>query len=283
MNNDDNKINSEKATDVDQVVAPCKAKSYIIPLVYPTQGISIPTQSIADGLKDAGITGVDIDKSMYATLKKGNEDRKTPWKLHVKEKTPKGYKVSGIGHAGLCIIYGEARQVHYFEYGRYKTNEGNVRWGEGFANIDGVKLILEENCSLSTSEEERIKRLLSTTNDSNPHVYFGLKFEIPHSKAKAAIAALKPLAKGKKKWGKDYDLNDHHCYSFAKEMSNKYAGGKLTSMEFKGSDGGSVGGFMNKTKLAYAYASGDTTFEVPSFSLWADKLKWSANAFEYGG
>ena len=263
-------------------------RNYIIPLVYPTQSISVPTQAILKGLEDAGISGVDIDESLKATLKEGNKNRKTPWEMLVESANAHGYRVSGIGHAGLCIIDSEKKQAHYFEYGRYdKKNIGVVRWGKGFENKNGISITLAKNYSLPEAEELRIKHLLAVTNYKKPHPFFGLKFEIPKSKAQEAIKHLTELVG--QRWEQDYDLNGHHCYSFAKEICNKFAGEKLDSdqtldMEFRNSVGESVDGFMNKAKLAVASAAGTTTFGVPSFSLWEDKIKkWSANSFEHQG
>ncbi|MEL7183008.1 MAG: hypothetical protein AAFY65_03755 [Pseudomonadota bacterium] len=223
-----------------------------IPLVYPSQPITIPTQAVA--AKIPGIAGIDVPASMRATFTDPGSDPP----LRIASVVTAGPRVVGLGHAGIAFINGRTGGVRYAEYGRYdRAGFGLVRYVPDFEDLT---ITFTETGNPDGPSMRALGNLLVRTN-GGPYAVEGVWIKLQNgafgrmfgfvNRRIEAIAARSAT---------QYDVASNHCFTFALQVARSagvntnVAGAPALDLEL-------VGGDMVRRSIVRAAAP---TFEVPA-------------------
>lgn len=198
-----------------QVVASCDELKYdiVIPLVYPSQPITIPYSAISDGMTTAQWLALSVTRSIDATFTR--PDTSPP--LQITQRTDDYVKVTGLGHAGVVYINGETGVTKYYEYGRYNGNYGLVR------KVSMPNVQMEDHCNPSSASLNALASALTRTN-GGPYGFEGAFIKLPDGAFERMDAFVQQrLREVNARTAPAYDINSNHCFTFAVEVAQ--AGG----------------------------------------------------------
>jgi len=191
------------------VVSTCRPDVVIV-VVYPQQKIRVPFATI----EEMGPPALGKLTRIIAVELLKNHGLGVDELEHFS-----AYDITGLGHAGVCVIDGKEETAYYYEYGRYdKANRGIVQHSPHFGKSQLVEFEDDNPTMPALGELCEMLKITNTPND--PQNFHAIYVKLPRGRAKTLNNIAKSQMPNKRQ---DYNLHDNHCMSFAIELA-EYGG-----------------------------------------------------------
>lgn len=201
---------SARDTDAaDEICEPCRPDAVII-VCYPDQRISVPYAALEEA---AGEKPVGLLADIVAAVLTNHGMRVD--NIRTNNIATSSLQVYGLGHAGVCILDGEAELAYYYEYGRYDQPRqyGEVRVSADFGASQSLPFS-DKDPTLAGLQDVGDK--LRTTNSQG-----GVNFRSVYVKTSEGTAStMKATAESQMPDKRpQYDLDGNHCMTFALDIA----------------------------------------------------------------